>query len=171
MANIEFKQNFKDFIKVYQSASSWRSEKSPVYSRVWDPEYATEKTYLEEFLQSNAWVLYLDESPVAGAVLTDPKEVSFALWSTKFEDFNELGALYLDDTCVIANKIGKGIFKLLLEKIEGHAKTNGYSNLRLDTDSRLSKVVDCYVRNGFEVIKQEQDDHMERVSVYLVKNI
>jgi ribosomal protein S18 acetylase RimI-like enzyme len=171
MENIELKQNFEDHLKVHLSASNWRTKNCKNYSTIWDPKVYCKETFLDEFESSQAYVLYLNSRPTAAIVLW-LKSPASANWSTKLKStFEEGSVLYIDDLAVEEKNIGKGVIKILLQEVEKLAKERGFKSLRLDVDSSLKKLFKCYESNGFKVIVEEYDEHNNRSSSFMQKDI
>jgi len=61
-------------------------------------------------------------------------------------------AKYIHSLVVIEAFEGKGLGKVILQKIENDALNNGYRYLRLDSDARNSKLCSYYVYQGFEKV-------------------
>lgn len=59
-------------------------------------------------------------------------------------------AKYIHSLVVIEKFEGKGIGKIILQKIERMAKKNGYQYLRLDSDSKNPKLCHYYEKQGFK---------------------
>jgi GNAT superfamily N-acetyltransferase len=170
ITDYQFKQNLDDTVKVLKSASEWRSENS-IYSPAWDPEKMSRDFYLEEFMEHQAYVLYRNEKPIATATLADHSETKLGSWEDKLgANFLNEKALYVDDLAVIKELIGQGIIAELFKYIEIFSKEHGYGCLRLDFDSRIQALRDCYTKYGFREVTRMPVDK-ERISVYMEKPV
>ncbi|NER17563.1 GNAT family N-acetyltransferase [Spongiivirga citrea] len=61
-------------------------------------------------------------------------------------------SLYIHSLVVKDNNENKGIGKIILEQIKNDAKNKGYKYLRLDADSKNSKLCYYYEKQGFEKV-------------------
>ena len=77
------------------------------------------------------------------------------------EDVCEMKRLYVREEFR-----GKGIGRLLTEKILSDAKTIGYHTMRLDTLQRMEAARTLYAKLGFKIIPAYYDNPMEEV-VYM----
>ena len=167
---ISFEQNLDDCITILRSAGQWRTQHNILYSPIWDPKKISQQSYLEEFHDYQAYVLYLDGVPTATATLADPAEVKLSTWKeTLGELYESKKCLYVDDLAVVAERIGQGVLRTLLEEVDKFALSRGYRSLRLDVDARLEKLVQCYAKYGFEEVSRKDVGH--RVSVFMEKVI
>lgn len=167
---ITFGQNFDDCIVVLKSAAQWRTDNKIAYSPIWDPEKVSKQAYLEEFYDFQAYVLYYDGVPIATATLADPSKKKLDRWDKVLgEQFKCTNCLYLDDLAVMGDKIGQGIFGVLLKEIEKFAIAGEYKYLRLDCDAGLEKLIQTYKKYGFnEVCKKDMG---YRVTMFMEKLI
>lgn len=61
-------------------------------------------------------------------------------------------ATYIHSLVILEKLEGKGIGKKVLQKIENDAKKEGYTYLRLDSDSKNPKLCDYYEKQGFQKV-------------------
>lgn len=167
---ISFRQNLDDCIAILMSAGKWRTEHKITYSPIWDPKKISKQSYLDEFYDYQAYVLYLSGIPTATATLADPAEAKLSTWKETLGDaYEDKKSLYVDDLAVIGDKIGQGIIGILFEEIEKYARSHSYNSLRLDVDARLSKLTQCYAKHGFKEVMRK--DVGSRVSVFMQKEL
>lgn len=168
--DVSFRQNLDDSIPILKSAAEWRTQHDIPYSPIWDPKLVSKKAYFEEFHDFQAYVLYVDNEPIATATLADPSEKKLDLWEDVLgKEYKSTSCLYLDDLAVVGDKIGQGIFGTLLDEIEEFARKGGYTSLRLDCDSQMEKLVEAYKKYGFkEVCKKDMG---YRVTMFMDKPV
>lgn len=167
---VTFKQSLNDCLAILMSAGQWRTKHNILYSPIWDPAKINKKAYLDEFYEHQAYVLYLDGVPTATATLADPAEAKLSTWKeTLGEEYENAHCLYVDDLAVIGEKIGQGMIGVLFSEVEKFALSHKYTALRLDVDSRLEKLVQCYAKYGFKEVCKK--DVGSRVSVFMEKTI
>lgn len=166
--DITFRRNLNDFIIVHKSAAKWRSQNSPIYSRVWDPNVYDRSVYLEEFYEDQAFCMYINDALV-GAVVLYPEGAS--KFKKKAVDVDE-SALYLEDLAVMSEYIGEGWAGAeLVEQVVIYARDNGFKKIRLDSDARQTKLIEFYKRSGFEVSREAYDEHEDRTSMFMERKI
>lgn len=118
----------------------------------------------ERISEGECWVIEGDDGQLIGTAM-----LSFPFPTYDNEYFSVDGHAYVNQFAVDPEFQGRGLGRMLMDKIEERAREEGAPDIGLDTAEQATHLIDFYRRRGYEIVDYIQYGEKRYRSVIMSK--